>query len=80
MVRLFVFNIPSPVYIKSKEKIKISYLDIRDAFKIKKRYILGLCPKVVDPLPSPPFWDKKFWTFWSAFGPIDKENKIGKDI
>ena len=36
MVGLFVFNIPSPVYIKSKEKIKISYLDIRDAFKIKK--------------------------------------------
>ena len=26
----------------------------------KKAYILGLCPKVVDPLPSPPIWDKKY--------------------
>ena len=32
---------------------------LRDAFKIKKVYILGLCPKVIDPLPSPPIWDKK---------------------
>ena len=43
---------------------------LRDAFKIKKACILGLCPKVVDPLPSPPlFGTKNIRTFWSAFGP-----------
>ena len=30
----------------------LALFGLRDAFKIKKVYILGLCPKVIDPLPS----------------------------
>ena len=41
------------------EFLGMTSLSIRDAFKIKKTYILGLCPKVVDPLPSPPYLGQK---------------------
>ena len=43
--------------------------DLRDAIK-KNRNLLGVCPKFVDPLPSPLIGPKKLGLFAKLFDPL----------